>query len=62
MRVRPVAFAHAHHRAAATHLGGRSARLEATSMAELDRRSRPNARFILEARACVIGVNAESAK
>ena len=62
MRLRPIAFARAHHCAAAAHFGGRYARVEATSMAEADLRSRLEARDILEARACVIGVNAESAK
>jgi len=36
--------------------------MEATSMSEADLRSRPEARVILEARACAIGANAESAK
>jgi hypothetical protein len=62
MRLRSIAFADAHHCAAATHFGGRYARVEATWMAEADLRSRPDARVILEARACAIGVNAESAK
>jgi hypothetical protein len=62
MRRLPIAFARAGHRAAATHFGGRYARVEATSMAEADLRSRPEARVILEARACAIGVSAESAK
>jgi hypothetical protein len=62
MRVRPIAFAGAHRCAAATHFGGRDARVEATSMPEADLRSRPEARVILEARACAIGVDAESAK
>jgi hypothetical protein len=62
MRLRPIAFARAHHCAAATYFGGRYARVEATSMAEADLRSRPEARVVLEARACAIGVNAESAK
>jgi hypothetical protein len=34
--------------------------VELTSMADL--RSRPEARIILEAQACTIGVNAETAK
>jgi hypothetical protein len=59
---RPIAFVRAHHCAAATHFGGRYAGVEATSVAEADLRSRPEARVILEARACAIGVNAESAK
>jgi hypothetical protein len=42
--------------------GDRDARLEATSMAEADLRGRPVARAILEARACAVGANAESAK
>jgi hypothetical protein len=54
MRLRPIAFARAHLCAAATHFGGRYACVEATSM--------PEARVILEARACAIGVDAESAK
>jgi hypothetical protein len=62
MRVRPIAFAGAHRCAAATHFGGRYARVEATSMAEADLRSRPEVRVIFEAQACTIGVNAESAK
>jgi len=62
MRVRPIAFAGAHRWAAVTHFGGRVARVEATSTAEADLRSRPEARVILEVRACAIGVNAESAK
>jgi hypothetical protein len=62
MRLQPIAFARAHHRAAATHFGGRYARVATASMAEADLRSGPEARAILEARACVIGVNAESAK
>jgi hypothetical protein len=62
MRLRCIAFAGAHYRAAATHFGGRYARVEAASMAEADLRSRPEARVILEARACPIGVNAEPAK
>jgi hypothetical protein len=62
MRLRPIAFARGRHCAAATHFGGRYARVEATSMAEADLRSRPDARVILEARARAIGVNAESAK
>jgi hypothetical protein len=62
MRLRPIAFACAPRCAAATHFGGRYARVKATSMAETDLRSRPEARVILEARACAIGVNAESAK
>jgi hypothetical protein len=62
MRLRPIAFARAHHCAAVTHVGGRYARVEATSMPEADLRSRPEARVILEVRACAIGVDAESAK
>ena len=62
MRVRPTTFAVAHRRAAVTHFGGRDARVEATSMAEVDLRSRPEARVILEVRACATGVNAESIK
>jgi hypothetical protein len=63
MRMRPIAFAGAHRCAAATHFGGRDAGLEATSTAEADLRSGPpEARAILEVRACAIGVNAESAK
>jgi hypothetical protein len=62
MRLRPIAFARALHCAAATRFGGRYARVEATSMAEADLRNRPEERVILEARACAIGVNAESAK
>jgi len=62
MRLQPIAFARAHHCAAARHFRGRYARVEATSVAEADLRSRPEARVILEARACAIGVNAESAK
>jgi hypothetical protein len=62
MRLRPIAFARAHHCAAATHFGVRYARAEATSVAEADLQSRPEARVILEARACTIGVNGESAK
>jgi hypothetical protein len=62
MRLWPIAFDRAHHRAVATRFGGRYARMEATSMAEADLRGRPKARAILEARACAIGVNAESAK
>ena len=62
MRLRPIAFARAYYRAAATHFGGRYARVEATSMAEADLRSTPEARAILEARARAVGVNAESAK
>jgi len=62
MRLRPIALVRAHHCAAATHLGGRYARVEATSMAEADLRIRPEARAIVEARACAIGVNAEAAK
>ena len=62
MRLQPIAFARAHLCAAATHFGSRYARVEATSMPEADLRSRPEARVILEARACAIGVNAESAK
>jgi hypothetical protein len=62
MRLRPTALARTHHCAAATRFGGRFARVEVTSMAEADLRSRPEARVILEARACAIGVNAESAK
>jgi hypothetical protein len=62
MRLRPIAFAGAHHCAAATRVGGRYARAEATSMAEADLRSTPEARAILEARARAVGVNAESAK
>jgi hypothetical protein len=62
MRLRPIAFDRAHHSAAATLFGGRYARMEVTSMAEADLRGRPKARVILEARACAIGVNAESAK
>ena len=62
MRVRPIAFASAHRCAAATHFGGRDARVKATSMAEADLRSGPEARVILDVRACAIGVNAESAK
>ena len=61
MRVPPITFAVAHRCAAATH-GGRDARVEATSMAEADLRSRPEARVILEVRACATGVNAESIK
>ena len=62
MRVRPVAFARARRCAAATHVGGRYARVEATSIAEADLRSRREAQVILEARACAIGMYAESAK
>jgi hypothetical protein len=62
MRLRPIAFAGAHHCAAAAHFGGRYARVEATSMAEADLRGTPEAPVILEARARAIGVNAESAK
>jgi hypothetical protein len=62
MRLRPIAFVRAHHCAAATHFGGRYARVEATSMAEADLRSRPEARLSLVARGWAIGVNAESAK
>ena len=62
MRVLPIAFAGAHCCAAATHFGGRDARVEATSMAEADLRSRPEARVIVEVRVCAIGMNAESAK
>ena len=62
MRVRPIAFARAHLCAAATHFGGRYARVEATSMPEADLQSRPEARVILEARACATGVNAEAAE
>jgi len=62
MRLRTIAFARTHHCVAATHYGGRYARVEATPMAEADLRSGPEARVILEARACAIGVNAESAK
>jgi hypothetical protein len=62
MRVRPIAFDVARRCAAATHFGGRDARVKATSMAEADLRSRPEARVILEVRACAIGVNAESIK
>jgi hypothetical protein len=62
MRLRPIALACVRHCAAATHFGGRYARVEATSMAEADLRSRPEARVIFEAQACTIGVNAESAK
>jgi hypothetical protein len=62
MRVRPIAFAGVHRRAAARHFGGRDARAEATLTVEADLRSRPEARLILEARACAVGINAESAK
>jgi hypothetical protein len=62
MRVRPIAFAGAHRCAAAIYFSGRDARVETTSMAEADLRSRPEARVILEVRACSIGVNAEAAK
>jgi hypothetical protein len=62
VRVQPIAFASAYRCAAATHFGSRDARAEATSMAEADLRSRPEARVIFEAQACTIGVNAESAK
>jgi hypothetical protein len=61
MRARPIAFASAHRCAAAKHLGGRDAQVEATSMSEADLRSRPKVRVIL-VRAYAIGVNAESAK
>jgi hypothetical protein len=60
MRVRPIVFAGAHLCAAAPQFGGCFACVESTSMADL--RSGPEARVILEARACAIGVNAESAK
>jgi hypothetical protein len=62
MRLRPIAFVRAHHCAAATHFGGRYARVEATSMAEADLQSTPEARLSLVARGWAIGVNAESAK
>jgi len=62
MMVRPIAFAGAHRCAAAIYFCGRHARVETTSMAEADLRSRPEAQVIPEARACAIGVNAESAK
>jgi hypothetical protein len=62
MRLRPIAFDRAYHCAAATHFGGRYARVEATSMAESDLRIRSEARVILEARACAIGVDAGSAE
>jgi hypothetical protein len=63
MRVRPIAFAGVHRRrAAARHFGGRNARAEAALTAEADLQSRPEARLILEARACGVGINAESAK
>jgi hypothetical protein len=62
MRVRPIAFARAHHCTAAKHFGGRYARVEVTSMAEADLRSTLEARVILEARACAICANAESIK
>jgi hypothetical protein len=58
MRLRPIALARARQCAAATHFGGRYARMEATSMAEADLGSRPEARVIL-ARTCAIGVTAE---
>jgi hypothetical protein len=60
MRVRPTAFAVAHRCAAVTDFDGRDARVE--SMAEADLRSRPEARVILEVRACAIGANPEFAK
>jgi hypothetical protein len=62
MRLQPIVFARAHHRAAATHFGGRYARVETASMAAADLRSRPEVGVILEVRACAIGVNAEPAK
>jgi hypothetical protein len=62
MRVRPIAFADAHCCVATTHFGGRDARVKATAMEEADLRSGREARLILEARACAIGVNAEPAK
>jgi hypothetical protein len=62
MRVWPVAFAGAHRCAAAGYFGGRDARMQTTSRAEADLRSRRKARVILEAQGCIIGVNAESAK
>jgi hypothetical protein len=62
MRLRPIAFARARHCPVATRFGGRYPRVEAASMAEADFRSMPEARVILEVRACAIGVNTESDK
>jgi hypothetical protein len=59
IRLQPIAFARAHHCAAATHL---RARVDATSMAEAELQSTLGARPTIVARGCAIGVNAESAK
>jgi hypothetical protein len=59
MRLQPIAFARAHHRATATHSRARG---EATSMAEADLQSTPGARLTHVARGWAIGVNAESAE
>jgi hypothetical protein len=60
MKLRPIVFDRAHHRAAATRFCGRYARVEAASMAEAYLRSRP--RVNLGAGARATGVNAESTK
>jgi hypothetical protein len=62
MRVRPIAFAGARRCAAAIYFGGRDAHVELTSIADADLRGRTEAQVIREARACAVGVNAESAK
>jgi len=61
MRLRLIALAVAHRCATAAQFGGCDARMEATSIPEADLRGGPEARAILEVRACATGVNAESA-
>jgi hypothetical protein len=62
MRLQPVAFARAHHCAAATHFRARYAGVDATSMAEAELQSTPGARPTIVGRGCAIRMNAETAK